>query len=421
MSKHAAIAVLVVATAPFVARSQVCTNDQLDQIADRAIALRDANVRNVTNDIVDNVPTTVPGSKQITAPAANGGDSVLADGADFNRLLGLAVENGLATSSSDGLTFNLNLFAFKAAVDRSVIEEQSRYEQHAFMRRFSGALTFGGKGEALDVDGDGVVEAAKDPESLADIVTMDFRFRLSKRSRDRRDPENYSLIQSSVASSLGEVDRIQNSILTDMTANGLVLTSPDCQRQFAERLATYDELKLSALGLALNSVDVDYAAAVEQIDARTIWSLALTGTQREREFGRDQLRVGVRGAMGGDVGGWTFNFDYGEVESLTDGVDDAKSSRAALEWKNRLLVGLAGTEGLDVSLSAAVEHYEDVPDVLHDRVGKVNARFVYPLTKTIKIPISVTWANHADLLTDESDVRGNIGFTIDFDPLMKIE
>lgn len=410
-------AVLAALAVPFAGYPQVCTlrNDEIgDQISARAEAVLMAAV---ANDIVDNAPVTTPEAKQVTAVSASGAESSLADGADFNRLLGLAVENGLATSSADGVTFDLNLFALRAALDRSVIEEQSKYEQYAFLRRFSGALTFGGKGEPQDIDGDGTLEPAQTLESLADIVTIDLRFRLSKRSRDRRDPDNYGEIQTRVRASLQNVDFHVNDIATDLDKEGFrPAQMPDCREQLTARLAAYDVEKLKALGVALNKTAVDYADAIKDIDSSVIWTLAVSGTERDREFGQDKVRVGIRGAMGAKESDWNVNFDYGETESLT-AADDQKTTKLAFEWKVKVLERLMGSTGLDASFSASVEHYENVPDVAHDRVSKLNARLVYPISDTLKIPISVTWANHADLLTDESDIRGNIGFTVDFDSL----
>jgi hypothetical protein len=37
----------------------------------------------------------------------------------------------------------------------------------------------------------------------------------------------------------------------------------------------------------------------------------------------------------------------------------------------------------------------------------------------MKIPFSLTWANHDDLLTGEKNIRGHIGFTIDLSKLAK--
>jgi hypothetical protein len=43
----------------------------------------------------------------------------------------------------------------------------------------------------------------------------------------------------------------------------------------------------------------------------------------------------------------------------------------------------------------------------------------YPLTATISIPLSITWANKTALLQDEAETRGYIGFTFDFDGALR--
>ena len=52
----------------------------------------------------------------------------------------------------------------------------------------------------------------------------------------------------------------------------------------------------------------------------------------------------------------------------------------------------------------------------------MNVRLEVPLRDGITLPLSVTWASHRDLLTEESDIRGNIGFTFNFSPgqLLKV-
>ncbi|HET7177262.1 MAG TPA: hypothetical protein VFI63_01095, partial [Solirubrobacterales bacterium] len=60
---------------------------------------------------------------------------------------------------------------------------------------------------------------------------------------------------------------------------------------------------------------------------------------------------------------------------------------------------------------------DNVPAAAHDTIAKLNAKIDFPVTTGISLPISVTWANHKDLLTAEHDVRGHIGFTVDFSKL----
>ena len=51
-------------------------------------------------------------------------------------------------------------------------------------------------------------------------------------------------------------------------------------------------------------------------------------------------------------------------------------------------------------------------------IGVVQGRLTLPLNSTLKIPISVTWSNRTELIK-ESDVRGQVGITLDVDNLFK--
>jgi hypothetical protein len=61
----------------------------------------------------------------------------------------------------------------------------------------------------------------------------------------------------------------------------------------------------------------------------------------------------------------------------------------------------------------------DVPAAAHDKIESANLKLTYPVTETINLPFSITWANHTDLLRGEREIRGNIGFTYDLSPLFK--
>ncbi len=51
-------------------------------------------------------------------------------------------------------------------------------------------------------------------------------------------------------------------------------------------------------------------------------------------------------------------------------------------------------------------------------IGVVQGRVTVPMNNTIKIPLSLTWANRTELIK-ESDTRGQIGLTFDIDSLFK--
>ena len=93
---------------------------------------------------------------------------------------------------------------------------------------------------------------------------------------------------------------------------------------------------------------------------------------------------------------------------------DAEVYKFGYEFSTLLLKGSAlSKEGIAVALSGSSEWLRNVPMSKHDQNTTVNAKVTIPIATGISLPISVTWANHRDLLTDDT-IQGHIGFTIDF-------
>ena len=69
---------------------------------------------------------------------------------------------------------------------------------------------------------------------------------------------------------------------------------------------------------------------------------------------------------------------------------------------------------MTLTVAGSYEKLRNVPMATHDTISKLNAKFSIPLVAGIEIPVSVTWANHKDLLTAEKEIQGHIGFTIDY-------
>jgi hypothetical protein len=52
-------------------------------------------------------------------------------------------------------------------------------------------------------------------------------------------------------------------------------------------------------------------------------------------------------------------------------------------------------------------------------VAKAGGKLEIKLAEAITLPVSVTWANHRDLLTDAGDVVGNVAIALDLSDLRK--
>jgi hypothetical protein len=371
-------------------------------------------------------PLEAPPSQQTAAPADSASSTSLVNGAGFPNLLALATETGLVSDQNGVLTADLNLFAARAALTPQVIYRQSLYEDYEDLRRFGGSLSFGGKGESFDRDGDGQADPALESQELGDIVNWELRWRF-KGSRDRRDKDNAAKFFSATDAAFVRSSQDFANFFARHSSDILAMasaTNPSClDRARMEEWVQRPEITQELLGIvkANKALDAAIQAAAEEIDGSPIWSLFAGGISRRDQFGPDTRKAGIRGALGGDDNGFTLNLEWSQTDGF-NGADDPTLLKAALEYARLAFKGIALTQeaaqnGVRLSLSGSYEKFEDVPDSAHDTNAKLNVKLELPLTATIKIPISVTWANHKDLIEGEDEIRGHIGFTLDLSPL----
>lgn len=399
-----------------------CAEGQLDQ--GRILDLIEADVSAALLDNLADAPETSPVSKQLSAPSSTEASTSLVDEPGFTNFIGLAFDNDLISSTNNALTVNLNLFAFKAAVQPRVLDSQELYgsPQNTLLRRFGGAVTLGGKGVAFDQDGDGDVEEALEAEELQDSVNWELRYRFWG-TRDRRDDRNFQKLKTAVSALSDQVDEIAQSLLGDLFLSLGPTTSPCIERAQVESFLARPDIQLRREGLVRRIKDLRAATSKvnERIDASVIWSLVAGGIRREDRLGPEERKIGIRGAFGseGSDQNWTLNLDWIETEGLP-GAADPTTFRAALQLSALWLEGLPlSPDGITVSLGGAYEMFDDVPEAAYDTNAKLNVKLEYPLTRTISIPVSLTWANHKDLIEGEDELRGHIGFTLDLGQLLK--
>jgi len=413
-TRASALAGILLSVSGLVSAQETCDLTPLE-VAAEAVRLRSVDLGLYTE------PLQSPASSEVAAPAETATDDPVPD-ASFPALI--AMHLGVPTSASDtgAMTFNLTPFAIVAARDPDVIDDQAKYARYENLRKFGLALTLGGTGEAFDRDGDGVVDDALEAQDLSDIVSAELRYRF-RGTRDRRDPGNTALYFketsdafTAAASAFAEIGRklvpvVQGTIAAQ--ASGLYCPS-DAKALAAAQGEVIDRHAASVADFINKRHDV-----LEEIDSSPIWTLVAGVTQRKDDFGPDLWWAGVRsaGGMGPDMG-WSFTLDYGVTESLAGG-DDAKRVKAGLEWAMLLAKRWVGKDGVRASLSGSYERWQDVPGATDDTIGKLNFKLNFPLTDTINVPLSITWANKKALLQDESELRGYIGFTFDFDGALR--
>lgn len=404
---------LVAASAPAHAE-ETCDLD-LGELISTAVHIRSAEIG------MARAPLQSPASSEVAASANSATDDPTPD-ASFPALI--AMHLGVPTSTSDtgAITFNLTPFAIVAARNPDVIDDQTQYAKYEKMRKIGLALTLGGTGEAFDRDGDGVVDDALQAEDLSDIVSAELRYQFHG-TRDRRDRDSrdkyFRGTDADFVRAAGALGVVSAKVATFVTSNIPPQSNSLWCMADAETLAA---TKAEVIDPSVPDI-VHFLAVredlLEEIDSSPIWTAVAGVTRRKDDFGPDLWWAGVRsaGGMGPDMG-WSFTLDYGVTESLAGG-DDAKRVKAGLEWAMLLAKRWVGKDGVRASLSGSYEKWQDVPGATDDTIGKLNFKLNFPLTDTINVPLSITWANKKALLQDESEMLGYIGFTFDFDGALR--
>lgn len=364
-------------------------------------------------------PLHSPAAKQVAAPArsTSADTTSLVNGAGFPELIGLALDDHLVSSSKGVTTIDLNLFAFKSLISPEVIDKQSEYAKYEGWRRWGGSLSFGGKGVSVN---QAPALEAKDP---LDIVNWEVRYRFHG-SHDRRDTANATRLFSVTGDALTAAGQALGTFLTDPKHQADIFATrsaahPECfeatkLKAFAARPEIAAEL---AQIVAANDQLAQVANTVnEQIDQSAIWTLAVAGIDRHKEFGPVQRTASLRYAQGTTNQGLTANLDYTWSQGLGRAFP-SRTAKLAVDYSLLVLKSLA-KDGVTLSLSGADELYQHVPAAAHSSIVKLNGKLEFPVTTGVKLPISVTWANHKDLLTGEKEIVGHFGFTFDLSQLM---
>jgi hypothetical protein len=371
-------------------------------------------------------PKTIPNDTQLSAPGSAKVSPDVVSAPDFTSLLGLAVDSGLISQTTGATTLNLNLFAFVAAMNRRVVQEQEQYERFTNLRRLSGSITLGGKGDAIDQNGDGSVDEPKTADKSTDIITWEVRVRLLG-SRDRRDRQNYRKFLDK-KSKVSQRDEEQLRLLGQLADTygklhrdqQTLFCKPDVDAFIAD---STHSAAVAAFAKGDAQLRQEYEAIAAQIDQTLLVTAVFGGTERHNTiFGPNKRLYGLRASWAGKDMTVDGNLDYNQIKSFR-GADEQKSIKFGLAYNGTYLRDLVGykDQGITLTFAAAFEKYHNVPTAAHDKIESANLKLTYPVSATINLPFSITWANHADLLRGEREIRGNIGFTYDLSPLFKPE
>ena len=388
----------------------------IDEVLEKAIAGKAALVTSAET------PLAVASAAQTEAPSEAGGGSLVSL-PGFASLLGLAQEQGLIDNSNGATAISLTPYSFLALLRPQYTYDQALYEKVWLARHFGGKISFGGKGDSFDRDGDGTADEALEAKDPNDIMTWEAKYQFG--SRDRRDPAVYkgyfdALAQANLADASSVAYGAAVSAMNTALA-GQPLDSHGCIDPGAIQKAFDDPAVIKAIKKVVES-DValkSFQKGFENVDNRPILTLVYGGTERKEEFGADKRSAALRGALTWLGGTNTLELSWSEVESLLD-EKDAVTWKLGYNYSRSFLKGSElSKDGVTLDVAGSLEKLEDVPAAAHDKIGKLNAKLKIPLSEGVEIPISVTWANHKDLLTDEEEIRGNIGFTLDFSKIQE--
>ncbi|HXO18947.1 MAG TPA: hypothetical protein VOA87_03375 [Thermoanaerobaculia bacterium] len=398
--------VIMIGTTPLAATAAKCP--------DGKVAFRDAIQAAIRDSTAALDDSTVPSDRQVAAPSSASGGSALVDHASFPAILGSALNDGLVTTGDRSATVDLNLFAFETLIHPDYLSSQSEYQKHSTVRKFGGSITLGGTGDRLGKTDPPVM--AKD---LGDIIDYELRYRLTK-STDRREGYNATRLVKAVMSSdqeilkqFGDFHTRHFTQIKDMSDTSGCVPETEMKTFLDE-----SRQELSEIGAEIAKANDELQKAVNDIDGRPVWSIVAGGSQRRQQFGPNSFRLGLRAELFKTTGHEnTFNLDWSRKQPLLSmaAMTTLKGSfQHTYVWKSKV-----APDGIDISVSASFEHNQNVPDALHPDIFQANAKLEYSLSKSVKIPISISWANHADLLTNEHNISGHFGFTVDFSKLAK--
>lgn len=354
------------------------------------------------------------------------------------RWVALAIEQGVgAENDNGGVTLSLSPFDWLSATKQDgYFNDNGNYVATMAMRRWTGSLNLGSRGESLDIDGDGVPEAPANAKSLGDSLTLEVQFQFFG-NRDRRDLGKLGVYDARIEAIRNEADNLAEYLVDSIRA------IPVYADRFDELNREVEAKRITcakAADLLVESIQPERVAEfrrrsvtfrelteelVSRIDGSFVWSVAVNATERKRYLGRDQLGISLRGLKGivGDkmFGGSTFvfNFDYLKIDSLVENQSDLRAVKVGVEYVSGFdVLRLRNAEAAKWAVSLTGEKNWNAPADAKKSQAEIGWRMEIPISKDVTVPISIKWSNRDELLRDEDTVVGHIGVSLSFDSLL---
>lgn len=362
-------------------------------------------------------------NKQVETPSVASNSSALVDRSGAPDLIGLATQffNRGQSGDQKPTSLTLSAFALRSAI---VGEDPLRPEHYAAgqkWRKYSftvgrEAATVTGQPDAQLVGVKALVFDRRDPTLAANVALL--QQMATNTASGQTFAQGVAAVQNLIAQRLAPRLGISDpfKIVEDLLG----------KEKHAETLATLTPAELAEVDAVIKEKLVPLMAQSRAQQAQLV----------QRLVRAPQLALSYQAKLTEDVSNehqWLAVFDYGLANRISISVnggmaivdrpdlDDEASGRLAVEAQFRLtgdtstLVGLLRTKSpLVISISGASKWNPDALDI-HKFQAKLTLPLPGPLNG-LSLPISVTVANRTELI-DEREVRGQVGFTIDFSKL----
>lgn len=427
-SPHVALLALFLATAASGAGRPVeraCGSKDALSLED---AVQEALVKRAADEARGRAPLAAAGAQESGPPSNSSEADSPVDKAEIPWLAAFGIGSDLVSQESGVLTVQINPFGFLQALQPKYQNDDQLYQAKRYWRRLGGTISLGGMGEKFDRDGDGQEDEALKAGDLQDIINWEVQYQLVG-SRDRREgiaaflrgnDAELAAIVSDFGGTLGEEAEAYRSL-------GLNAAGTACyERKAVLEFLLAPEQEGALNGFAAAAIEFTRLAGTmkakyEEIDRNLILTFAVGGISRQRGFGRDEWKAALRmaGTRKGveNAGTHNLNLEWSRIDSLDESSDPEKL-KLGYEYSRLVLRGTKlSRDGATLSASGAYENFRHVPDAKHSTKMLLNAKLDLPVSTSMSIPLSVTWANHKDLIDGEDELQGHFGFSVDLSKL----
>lgn len=328
-------------------------------------------------------------ARSLDAAATNpSGVDVLERGGLIDKIALLLGSSNLVSSNDTAVTLSLN---FAGLLGQGPESEWTR---------LGGSFTFGAKVPESEIIG---FSGFPSFDTLFDVFVWDVKVRLL----GNRDPLGREWREERAA--LGALGWMDTLVLRGVPTGG------QPERELANVAAALAEEGIQRL-----------TATRQQITTSWLVSAKFSGQHLTEQEGMDKYAGSLFVDKGFAGVGLAFNATYSSVQGLVQGAATPYSLRT---WK--LSAGLTGSLLADVIVEGRSAEYTlagdwslpmDGDDVPLDRksLWKVSLALKLPVSKTAMVPVSVTYTNDPNALTNQKFVKGRIGIQYDFGGLKRL-